>query len=170
MQDSSQAVFLRGHAPAQGDLPVEDRDERAHVPYLRGLIEQVIPAQALRCVLVQLPPGAVIAPHIDQGEYFSKIIRQHIAITTNDNVWMNCADLSYHMRPGEIWALNNSIGHGVINADADRARLHMICDFLSSAELVEILARADRELGRSKPEIKARSIAAQHQAHQAGKL
>lgn len=170
VQDSAQAIFLRGHAPAEGDLPVEDRDELAQVPYLRELIEQVIPAQALRCVLAQLPPGAVIAPHIDQGEYFSKTIRLHFAITTNENVWMNCAGLSYHMRSGEIWALNNSTGHGVVNADANRSRLHMICDFLSSPELEKILASADRGLGRPNPEIKARLIAAQHEAQQAGKL
>ncbi|HET9034412.1 MAG TPA: aspartyl/asparaginyl beta-hydroxylase domain-containing protein [Dokdonella sp.] len=170
VHDPAQAIFLRGHAPAQGDLPVEDRDELAQLPYLRELIKEVIPAPALRCVLAQLSAGGIIAPHIDQGEYFSKTIRLHFPITTNENVWMNCAGLSYQMHSGEIWALNNSIGHGVINADASRARLHMICDFLSSAELVEILARADRGLGRPNPAIKARLIEAQHQAQQAGKL
>ena len=170
VQDTAQAIFLRGHAPAEGDLPIEDRDEIAHVPYLRHLIEQVIPAQPLRCVLAMLPPGAVIAPHIDQADYFSKTIRLHFAITTNENVWMNCAGLSYHMSSGEIWALNNSIGHGVINADTNRSRLHMICDFLGSPGLVEMLARADRALGRSNPAILSRLVAAQREAHKAGKL
>jgi hypothetical protein len=170
VHDPALAIFLRGHAPAKGDLPIEDRDELALVPYLRGLIEQAIPAHPLRCMLALLPAGAVIAPHIDQAEYFSKTIRLHFAITTNENVWMNCDGLSYHMEPGEIWALNNSTGHGVINADENRSRLHMICDFLSSPGLVEILSRADRGLGQVNPEIKARLISAQHAASKAGIL
>lgn len=167
VHNPAQAIFLRGHAPAQGNLPVEDRDELAHVPYLRELIEQVIPAQPLRCLLALLPAGAIIAPHIDQADYFSKTIRLHFAITTNENVWMYCAGLNYHMRPGEIWALNNSTGHGVVNADANRSRLHMICDYLCSAELVDVLARADRNLGQAKSEIEARLFASQRQARQA---
>ena len=40
------------------------------------------------------------------------------------------------------WALNNSAGHGVLNADAERSRLHMICDFLPSPELIALLHAA----------------------------
>ncbi len=164
VHNPAQAIFLRGHAPAEGDLPVEDRESLDHLPRLRELIEQLIPAQPLRCLLALLPAGSVIAPHIDQADYFSKSIRLHFPITTHENVWMYCAGLNYQMRPGEIWALNNSTGHGVVNADAERSRLHMICDFLSSPELVDLLARAERNLGQANAEIEASLFAGQHQA------
>ena len=87
----------------------------------------------------------MIAPHIDQADYFSKTIRLHFPVTSNENVWMFCAGRCYRMRPGEIWALNNSTLHGVVNADAQASRMHMICDFLASpGTRVELLASADR--------------------------
>ena len=167
VHNPAQAIFLRGHAPAEGDLPVEDREALDHLPCLRELIKEVIPAQPMRCLLAMLPAGAVIAPHIDQADYFSKTIRLHFPITTNAHVWMYCAGLNYHMQPGEIWALNNSTGHGVVNADAEQSRLHMICDFLSSPALVELLARADRNLGQTKADIESTLFAGQTQARHA---
>jgi hypothetical protein len=44
--------------------------------------------------------------------------------------------------------LNNSSPHAVWNADPERARTHMICDFLPSPELLQIMAAGDRNLGR----------------------
>jgi hypothetical protein len=60
---------------------------------------------------------------------------------------MYCAGLSFRMQPGEVWALNNSAIHGVWNAHATEARTHLICDFLPDPELLELLARAERDLG-----------------------
>lgn len=143
----AQAIFLRGHAPAEGDLPVEDRETLQLVPYIRAIITHLIPAPPLRCLLARLPPGAIVAAHTDQADYFSKTIRIHVPVTTNANVWMYCAGRGYRMAEGEVWALNNSTVHGVWNADAERSRTHLICDFLSTPALVDLLARAERELG-----------------------
>ena len=38
VHNPAQAVFLRGYAPAEGNLPVEDREALSHLPYLRELI------------------------------------------------------------------------------------------------------------------------------------
>lgn len=167
VHNPAQAIFLRGHAPAEGELPIAEREAIAHVPYLRELIEQLVPAQPMRCLLAMLPAGAVIAPHIDRADYFSKTIRLHFPITTNDDVWMYCAGLNYHMRPGEIWALNNSAEHGVVNAHAGQSRIHMICDFLCSPALVGLLSNADRGLGRSDRAIEALLSAGAAQARRA---
>jgi hypothetical protein len=167
VHNPAQAIFLRGHAPAEGDLPVDDREALALLPSLRELIEDVIPAQPMRCLLALLPAGAVIAPHIDQADYFGKTIRLHFPITSNENVWMFSIDRCYRMRPGEIWALNNSAKHGVVNADPAASRLHMICDFLASAELVDLLARADRSLGQRNADIETQLFAGSQQARPA---
>ncbi len=147
VHNPAQAIFLRGYAPAQGPMPIEDREPLAQLPYARELITQLIPAQPMRCLLAMLPPGAVIAPHIDQADYFNKTIRIHVPIITHDDVWMYCAGQSFRMRTGEIWALNNCTLHAVWNASAELPRTHMICDFLPSAELRRLLADAERDLG-----------------------
>ena len=160
VHNPAQAIFLRGHAPAEGELPVEDREVLGLLPTLREVIERIVPAAPMRCLLALLPAGAVIAPHIDQADYFSKTLRLHFPLTSNEHVWMYSIDRCYRMRPGEIWALNNSARHGVVNADASASRLHMICDFLASPELLDLLARADRGLGEPNAEIERQLFAA----------
>jgi hypothetical protein len=146
-QLAAQSVFLRGYAPMQGKLPIEDREALAHLPYVREIITALIPAPPLRCLLASLPPGEVVLPHTDKGNYFIRTIRLHIPVITSDNVWMFCAGRSYQMLPGEIWVLNNSTEHAVWNADPELARVHLICDFLSSPGLLAMLASSQRDLG-----------------------
>lgn len=160
VHNPAQAVFLRGHAPAQGDLPVEDREALAHLPYVRELIRERIQAPPMRCLLASLPGGAVIAPHMDQAPYFGQTIRVHIPVVTHPGVWMFCAGRSYHMQPGEIWVLNNSAVHGVWNADPERARIHLICDFLPSGHLLALLAAGERDLGSENADVFRRLFAA----------
>lgn len=158
VHNAAQAVFLRGHAPAEGNLPIEDREALEHLPYVREIITALIPAPPLRCLLALLPPGAAIAPHIDQADYFSKTIRIHLPVTTNARVWMYCAGLSYQMVPSEIWALNNSTVHAVWNADAVIARVHLICDFLPAPALLALLANAERGLGAANAAVDRRLL------------
>jgi hypothetical protein len=76
----AEALFLRGHAPAQGALPIEDREPLALLPYAREIIEQLIPAPAQRCLIARLPGGASVAPHIDRAPYFAKTLRLHFPV------------------------------------------------------------------------------------------
>jgi hypothetical protein len=145
---AAEAVFLRGHAPAEGELPIEDREPLSLLPYAREIIEHLIPAPAQRCLLARLPGGSTIAPHIDRAPYFAKTLRLHFPVQTHDQVWMVAGPLCYSMRPGEAWVLNNSAPHAVWNADPQRSRTHMICDFLPTPELLRMLAAGERDLGR----------------------
>jgi hypothetical protein len=144
---AAEAVFLRGYAPAEGDKPVLDRPILDKLPYARWIIEQLIPASPLRCLLARLPAGATIAPHVDRAPYFHKTLRIHFPIESHDHAWMMCGGRYYRMRPGEIWAINNSTTHGVWNADATRSRTHMICDFAPSDPLLDLIAQGDKSLG-----------------------
>lgn len=157
----AQAVFLRGHAPAEGNLPIEDREALAFLPTIRTLIHERMQAAPLRCLLALLPGGAVISPHMDQAPYFGQTIRVHVPVVTHPQMWMYCADRSYHMEVGEVWALNNSTVHAVWNADAECARIHMICDFLPSPALIDLLVRGERHLGVDRPEVRAHLFAEQ---------
>jgi len=154
VHNPAQAVFLRGHAPAEGEQPIEEREALRYLPYVRELTEQRIPAPPQRCLLAELPAGAVIAPHVDhRAPYFAQTIRIHIPVVSNENVWMYCDGKSYRMAVGEIWALNNSTIHAVWNGDSARSRTHLICDYLPSAALLEMLAAGERELGADEPAV-----------------
>ena len=153
---AANSVFLRGYAPAEGNLPIEDRPALAHLPYVNEIIHERIQAPAQRCLLASLPGGAVIAPHIDRAPYFSQTVRLHIAVTTHEQVFMVCAGFCYRMRPGELWALNNSAMHGVLNADENQERTHLICDFLPSPQLQQLLAAGERHLGEVREDVNRR--------------
>ena len=161
VHNPAQAIFLRGHAPAEGNLPIEEREAMRHVPYVQEIMTRLVAAPPLRCLLARLPGGAIIAAHTDQADYFSKTIRIHVPVTTHASAWMYCAERSYRMQPGEAWALNNSTVHGVWNADPERSRTHLICDFLTSPHLLDLLARAERDLGSLEPSVYERVYALQ---------
>ena len=147
VHNSAEAIFLRGYAPAEGELPVEDRPVLARLPYARFIIEQMIPAPPMRCLLARLPAGGIIARHVDKPPYFGKTLRVHVPVETNESVSMVSRGLCYSMQAGEAWVLNNSAEHAVWNAHPSRSRTHLICDFLPSEALLELLARGERYLG-----------------------
>jgi hypothetical protein len=152
---AAEAVFLRGFAPAEGDKPIEDRPALDRLPYARELIERAIGTRPQRCLLARLPAGASVAPHVDRAPYFSQTLRIHVPVETHDQAWMTCEGLSYVMRAGEVWALNNVATHGVWNAHSSRSRTHLIVDFLPDPGLLALLAQAERNLGRPVPEVDA---------------
>lgn len=152
-QRVAEAVFLRGHAPAEGELPIEDRAPLAQLPQIRALIEQRIGGRPQRALLARLPAGAIVAPHVDQAPYFAKCIRIHVPIVTHEGAWMLSGETAYHMRAGEVWALNNSAMHAVWNSGEAHARTHLICDFLPAPQLDAMLASAERDLGAPRPDL-----------------
>jgi len=148
----AEALFLRGYAPAQGDLPVEDRPELALLPYVRETLATLL-AAPLRCLLARLPAMATVRPHRDLPPYFSKTMRLHIPVETNREVYMYASGLCYRMAPGEVWVLNNSATHAVWNAHPTKARTHLICDSMADAGLLDLIARGNRDLGEQINEV-----------------
>lgn len=150
---AAQAVFLRGFAPAEGDRPITDRPVLGELPYVKWIISTLIAAPAQRCLLARLPAAVSIAPHIDRAPYFSKTIRVHIPVETHECAYMLCAGQCYLMQRDEVWALNNCAEHGVWNAHPSLSRTHLICDFLPSSRLLELLSSSERALGREQPQV-----------------
>ncbi|MEP6389550.1 MAG: aspartyl/asparaginyl beta-hydroxylase domain-containing protein [Halioglobus sp.] len=134
---NTQAVFLKGFAAASGNPSMEDRDILAELPYAREMIYSLVPAQPQNCVLSYLPPKVDVGLHIDQGEYFQNTLRVHFPVTTNELVTMYFG-ACYRLQPGEVWLLNNCSVHGVENAHPSQGRIHLICDYLPSAALLEL--------------------------------
>jgi len=165
---AAEALFLRGYAPAEGNKPIEDRPALDLLLYVRYIIEELIDAQPLRCLLARLPAGAAIPPHVDRAPYFSKSLRVHIPVATHELSWMVCAGQVYLMRAGEVWMLNNSTTHAVWNEHASLSRTHIICDFLPSAALLDLLSRGDRSLGRHMPAVEQHVAQARSEAMMGG--
>jgi hypothetical protein len=140
----TEAVFLRGYAPAEGDLPIEDRPVLAALPFTRALIYETFQAPPQRCLFAKLRANGEIRPHIDQGAYFERTIRIHFPVVTNPQAIMLADKQSFHMQAGEVWALNNSAVHGVVNAHPTEARTHLICDYLPTEQLRQLLRDARR--------------------------
>jgi hypothetical protein len=159
VHDAADALFLRGYLPALGDRPFDEQPALESLPYAREIISRMIPAPPLRCLLARLPAGATILPHVDRAPYFSKSLRIHIPVVSHARVFMMCNQQHYVMKPGEAWAINNSAVHGVWNDDQAQVRIHMICDFLASPELADLLARGDRRLGGVIREVREHFIA-----------
>jgi hypothetical protein len=162
VHSAADALFLRGYAPAEGEKPIEDRPVLDRLPYFRWVLEQLIPAAPQRALLARLPAAATIPVHIDRSPYFSKTLRIHVPIETNENVWMLCADQAYQMLPGEVWALNNSAQHGVWNRHPSLSRTHLICDFLPTPGLNRLIAEGDSTRGRAIGEVEASFPPAAH--------
>lgn len=159
VHDAADALFLRGYLPALGNRPFDEQPALESLPYAREIIARMIPAPPLRCLLARLPAGATILPHVDRAPYFSKSLRIHVPIFSHARVFMMCNQRHYVMQPGEAWAINNSAVHGVWNDDRAQARIHMICDFLASPELADLLDRGDRQLGGVIREVREHFIA-----------
>jgi hypothetical protein len=147
----TESIFLRGHAPIEGPKPIDDREPLALLPCVRTLIHDTIPAPPMRCLLAKLAPGSIIRMHVDRGEYFERTLRLHVPIVTDDAVEMFSNDRSYRMRPGEVWALNNSTFHGV-RSHWTQPRIHLICDFLPTAALCALIRAGEHDLGRQDDE------------------
>jgi hypothetical protein len=147
LHQKANAIFLRGYARAEGFKPVEDRSILGSLPYMRELINETIGTKPLRCLLARLGPGDWIRQHVDYGPYFDKTIRIHVPVMTNDHVDMYVHEHCYHMKVGEVWAINNLARHAVYNGDESIYRTHIICDFLPEPDILERVARADTSLG-----------------------
>lgn len=148
----AQSLFLRGNAPAAGDLPVHDQPVLDRLPYARQVIA-ALQAPPQRCLLARLPGGRSIGSHIDRAPYFSKTLRIHVPVITHPRSYMLAAGSVYVMAAGEVWALNNCAVHAVWNADPLIARTHLICDYTLTPALEALLARGERDLGLRLPDV-----------------
>jgi hypothetical protein len=88
-----------------------------------------------RVFLAKLPAKKVITPHADWQEYLLVSRRNHIPVVTNANVHFTVGDETINMKTGEIWEINNSKVHGVVN-DGEDDRVHLIIDIIPN-ELFE---------------------------------
>lgn len=96
VHSAAEAIFLRGYAPADGEAPIDDRVALERMPCIRALIHELTPAPPIRCLLARLNPVAMIAPHMDQADYFSHTVRIHVPILTDPAILIVCRGRLFH--------------------------------------------------------------------------
>lgn len=86
---------------------------RMHATYLGGIL------------LTRMPPGSAILPHVDRGWHPEwNNCKVYAILRANEDCINFCADERVIMRPGDLWAFENRVLHGVRNGgDTERVAL-----------------------------------------------
>jgi hypothetical protein len=81
-----------------------------------------------RIILTKLNANSNIDMHQDLGASLKNCIRTHIPIITNSDVYFIVDGESKNMKVGEIWEIDNSKPHMVMN-ESNIDRVHLIIDY-----------------------------------------
>ena len=108
-----------------------DRISTWVVPVMNETIEQYYPAGGaiLRSMLAKLPPGGIIAPHVDKHPSFHATHRIHVPVKTNPRVRFNIDGRPHQLHVGQAYELNNQKMHSVMNKGSED-RITLIFDYL----------------------------------------
>jgi hypothetical protein len=91
-----------------------------------------------RVFITKIPPGGIIASHVDRiapaEEAFPEKIppavyynRYHAVLQSSPGTLFRCGDETLWLPPGTVWWFNNSLEHEVVNNGADD-RIHLVLD------------------------------------------
>ena len=80
-----------------------------------------------RVLVVKLPPGASITPHIDSGSHAVYYERFHLCLQAGPGCHFRVGEDWVEMKAGELWWMQNQIEHEVTN-ESDVDRIHLIVD------------------------------------------
>jgi hypothetical protein len=121
-----------------GTVHVLRYPQRALFDEVTRLIEEEIKphfpsCDTMRTQLAELPPGAVIEPHMDNG-VLTLIHRLHVPLITDPGVVFHIGTgagrfESFHIEAGRLFDLNNVRPHAVVNNSQVR-RVHLLVDLL----------------------------------------
>jgi len=93
------------------------------------MIDQVYKhGEPKRVMLVNLPPGKNVRPHVDSSRHLARCRRIHLPIVTNNQVKFFCGGSIIPMDEGVLTDFNNNIIHSVLN-ESTKSRIHLIIDW-----------------------------------------
>jgi quercetin dioxygenase-like cupin family protein len=129
---SPEAVDLHAVAALAGDCaPTPVLRE---CPYIGGILASFTAAK-LRVRLMRLAAGGRIARHRDrQYGWDQQVLRLHVPIVTHPDVEFTLADRRVDMRPGELWYLDTTRDHEVVN-HSPVDRVHLVIDLVNGPEI-----------------------------------
>lgn len=143
---ATQAIHLRGPSSftfddvfidtGAYDYPLLESCIDALMPVLRPLLVAIDWSDLGRMMIVQLPAGCELDPHVDEGRYAAHYSRFHVALRTNDRCALVVDGEPQHMAAGEAWWFDHRRQHSAFN-HGDTGRIHLIVDARSARFTVE---------------------------------
>lgn len=110
---------------------VEDTRFVEAFPSLMVLLRQIAEARGgvlERAMLVRLPSGGRVYPHVDEGCYYASRDRYHLVVQTKEGASrLRCGQEFVEMGLGEVWWLDNKAVHSSEN-NSSSPRVHVIFD------------------------------------------
>ena len=137
----TQSIFLRQAIRDTSNQHLPNREVHPSRPsdYAWRFPEAVLLCDALaeelrgelgRALIVRLPPGGQVLPHVDDGSYYAIRDRYHLAIASKPGgSILGTSREEVEMKPGELWWLPNKQRHWARNLSATD-RIHLIFDVL----------------------------------------
>ena len=126
-------ILNQGRTLAFRDERYRDTAHRYKCPSINRIVEHVlglgfgtVPGK-IACAY--LPPGKVIKPHKDGGQYYTFHNRIHVPLVTNPGVMMTVDQEEFQMEVGNIYLFQNLRRHAARN-QGQEARIHLIMDVL----------------------------------------
>lgn len=124
--EQGRSLILRDHRH-------KDTEQRGRYPAFEKLVEQVLSlgygTAPGKIVAAYLPPGRIIKPHRDSGEYYTFHNRIHVPLVTSDDVIMEIEGEHFHMDVGKVYLFQNLRRHAARNG-SQSGRIHLIMDVL----------------------------------------
>lgn len=129
-------ILLRGPANPTVDNWFDDvpqhnypvMDKWSSLKAVLGKIQRAVDADVLgKALIVSLKPGGVVDWHTDDGEYFDKYLRFHLALVTNPFSLLYSGGEQRWVMQGELCWLNNRAKHSAVNMGST-PRIHLIVD------------------------------------------
>lgn len=137
-------ILDQGRSLIMRDERHRDSELRGRFPSIEKLVDQVlglgfgsIPA---KIVCAYLPPGKVIKPHKDGGQYYTFHNRIHVPLVTNSQVIMTVDGEQFAMDVGDIYLFQNLRRHAASN-EGTEGRIHLIMDVLDPRYSVDLYHR-----------------------------
>lgn len=92
-----------------------------------GVLQDIFKKRHGKVLLIDLPAGCKVEPHIDSGSYLESVNRLHIPIETNTDVIFSVGGEEKNMKTGDCIEINNTKLHGVKN-EGKTNRIHLLVD------------------------------------------
>ena len=146
VQAAVDSFFAIGQPRGPRPVPPRDRPVLDRLPYLRQVLREDIPAAPTRAIVARLHPHGLIPIHTDTLRFFRATLRLSIQVVAEGAQRLCCNELWYAMAPGEVWAIDNLVPHGVLNSEP-RPRLNVIADYTPSDDLIRLVLGGERHCG-----------------------
>ena len=118
--------LLWNEVPSDTDVP--HRWYQTFKEDLDAIEEQLNAPHIHTALLIKLPAGKMITPHIDAAPHFKLYSRIHIPIITNPGCIFTVGGESKHLERGHMWEIDNdNKKHSVVNLGTED-RVHLLID------------------------------------------